>query len=559
MPPLVTEPLDRFFVDKAQWRRALKHQGLSQKTLAARIGKNAAWFSKKFHDTRLNASDPVIRRIMNEVPLTPINWTSKEAGSALESLMKLSQRSEFRHRFGKLEPGSLDEEGANAVLRVIDALSQAEGEHDPKNTTDRIDEIFRIILANVEEIATFDYLQARMSAAVESVLPPEEDPSVYPPGITTPELYHLAARLSLKVRQVATEDGVPRSFVAKVPDGLCLYLSSSLSAEARRAEVAAHIGHLVLEGKVPAAISPTDGPKESAETAAALERVRLLVEKLVALLDNTAAPGNGPAGNAWCHRFLKDQLAKTFAGSLLLPRDGFLAELKRTGVDIRRLAAMFRVSVETVVLRTVLLSTDKRVRAKYLLPQFHCLKTDLGGNLLYRCGGDYDGIPGTTLFPRRLGTCSRWASVRALRRPAEPTYQVSEFESGTQFFCVSFVVTGSHPSGQFTWFSISLGCKASEASKLVYYKYADLTVTKVGGACIVCTRADCNDRAVRNPSIQEHDLTATSILRIRMEREWQPITIAVGHEVENLLAEAVSSPTRRVKAIATVVANDEEK
>jgi predicted transcriptional regulator/DNA-binding XRE family transcriptional regulator len=184
------------------------------------------------------------------------------------------------------------------------------------------------------------------------------------------------------------------------------------------------------------------------------------------------------------------QLARYFAGALLMPYAVFLEAARAGRYDLDLLSRRFQVSFEQVCHR---LTTLQRPGAEGI--PFHFLRVDIAGNISKRYGGSGFQIP------RHGGVCPRWAAHAAFLTPGRIVTQVDSLTDGTGFFEIARAIekpAGGHGRPH-SHVSIGLGCSLSRARELVYSDGLDLdsaqAAVPVGVSCRMCDRTDCAQRA----------------------------------------------------------------
>ncbi len=204
-------------------------------------------------------------------------------------------------------------------------------------------------------------------------------------------------------------------------------------------------------------------------------------------------------------------LANAFAGAILMPYTPFLEACEQVRYDVELLGHRFRTSFEQVCHR---LCTLRRPGA--LGVPFHFLRVDLAGNISKRFSGS--GIR----FARYAGACPRWNVFSAFMTPGMIKTQVSEFEDGTRYFCISTTMrkVSQGYTQRHALHAVGLGCDVSYAKKLVYADGVDLDHTvPVGVTCRLCNRNDCSERAhpsSRTPLSIDENVRAASFYRSRL-------------------------------------------
>lgn len=200
-------------------------------------------------------------------------------------------------------------------------------------------------------------------------------------------------------------------------------------------------------------------------------------------LDDNAAPET--------IKLVKIHLVNYVAGAILLPYQRFYDAVVETRYDVELLATRFDSSFETVAHRLCNLGDPERPG----IP-LHFLRVDIAGNISKRYAGD--GIA----FPSREGGCPKMAAHLAFLSPNIITKQYAIFPDGSTHFTFAKVTSeragGSIARG--TLYSIGLGCRAEDASKLAYaddMPFADpkRMAVPVGTTCRSCERSDCRMRS----------------------------------------------------------------
>jgi predicted transcriptional regulator/transcriptional regulator with XRE-family HTH domain len=203
-------------------------------------------------------------------------------------------------------------------------------------------------------------------------------------------------------------------------------------------------------------------------------------------------------------------LANAFAGAVVMPYLPFLEAAEQVRYDVELLGHRFRTSFEQVCHR---LTTLRRPGAAGV--PFHFLRVDIAGNISKRFSGS--GIR----FARYAGICPRWNVFSAFMTPGMIKTQVSEFEDGTRFFCISTTIrkVSQGYTQRHALHAVGLGCDVAHAKKLVYADGVDLDhVVPVGVTCRLCNR-DCSERAQpssRAPLSIDENVRGTSFYRAHL-------------------------------------------
>jgi predicted transcriptional regulator/DNA-binding XRE family transcriptional regulator len=206
----------------------------------------------------------------------------------------------------------------------------------------------------------------------------------------------------------------------------------------------------------------------------------------------------------------KVALANVFAGNVLMPYLPFLEAAEQVRYDVELLGHRFRTSFEQVCHR---LTTLRRPGAVGV--PFHFLRVDLAGNISKRFSGS--GIR----FARYAGACPRWNVFSAFMTPGMIKTQVSEFEDGRRYFCISSTIrrVSQGYTQRHALHAVGLGCDVEHAKKLVYADGVNLEhLVPVGVTCRLCDRNDCSERAhpsAKNPLAIDENQRGASFYRSR--------------------------------------------
>lgn len=187
-------------------------------------------------------------------------------------------------------------------------------------------------------------------------------------------------------------------------------------------------------------------------------------------------------------------LAGYFAGAVLMPYDAFARAAEAERYDVELLGHRFRVGWEQACHR---LTTLRRPGAEGV--PFYLLRVDMAGNISKRFSAA--GIR----FPRFSGLCSLWNVHAAFLQPGRVRVQISRMPDGHTVLAVARTVQ-RHTSGYGAPeapYAVGIGCDVAHARRLVYADGLDLdnaaTAVPIGVTCRLCERADCTARAF--PSI----------------------------------------------------------
>jgi hypothetical protein len=190
-------------------------------------------------------------------------------------------------------------------------------------------------------------------------------------------------------------------------------------------------------------------------------------------------------------RLARIALANYFAGAICMPYEAFLNAARAERYDVELLGHRFRSSFEQVCHRLTTLRRPGNTGVA-----FHLIRVDIAGNISKRFSAS--GIR----FARFSGACPLWNVHAAFTSPGRIRVQVSEMPDGNRYFCVARTVergaAGFHAAH--TIHAVGLGCRVDEAAHLVYADGLDLSAKgpalPVGVTCRLCTRMDCEQRAM---------------------------------------------------------------
>lgn len=176
------------------------------------------------------------------------------------------------------------------------------------------------------------------------------------------------------------------------------------------------------------------------------------------------------------------------AAALLMPYGPFLAAARDLRHEVEALAARFGVSFEQAAHR---LSTLQRDGARGV--PFFFLRVDPAGNVDKRFSAA--GFP----FARFGGSCPKWVVHRAFESPGSTRIQVAQLPDGTTFLCFARAIAApttrwGEPAPVHV---VAMGCDISRAAEVVYADGLDLqgAAVGIGLSCRLCDRADCRSRA----------------------------------------------------------------
>ena len=183
-------------------------------------------------------------------------------------------------------------------------------------------------------------------------------------------------------------------------------------------------------------------------------------------------------------------LSNYFAGAIILPYDNFFEQAQFTKYDIEVLENRFQVSFEQVCHRLTTLNKP----GSRAIP-FHMMRVDIAGNISKRFSAS--GIS----ISRYSGAWPRLNIYSAFTTPDRIKVQVSMMPNGDKYFCIARAFqkrSGGFDSPE-SFYSIGLGCKLNDASKMIYGERVLLdsseNIVPVGVSCRSCPRIDCRQRA----------------------------------------------------------------
>ena len=182
--------------------------------------------------------------------------------------------------------------------------------------------------------------------------------------------------------------------------------------------------------------------------------------------------------------------ANYFAGAVQMPYEPFLHTAEKMRYDIELLGHRFGASFEQVCHR---LTTLQRPGSKGV--PFFFVRIDHAGNVSKRFSAS------SFHFARYGGPCPRWSVHDAFRTPGKILTQMIQMPDDAIYYSVCRTVGGLNGGfgEQSPQFAIAVGCKLSDAAKLVYADGTDLdaveTATPIGSTCRLCDRLDCTHRA----------------------------------------------------------------
>lgn len=441
--------------------------GLSQATLAQRLGISASYLNLVEHDRR-----PVTSTLLLTLArVLDVDLRALGDGADAEIVARLTEifsEPLFEdHPVMAKDLGTLvndTPEVARAVVRLHEAYANARSALETlgERMTDDAQDIGTIDRTRLSSEQVSDFIQRHENhfPALE-----REAERLMGGAAVDADGESLFARLShhleqahgvrVRVLTVGEMHGAMRRFV---PARRELLLSEALRRGSRNFQVAAQIGLLECGSTFQAL---TADPKLTSEESRALCRVAL---------------------------------ASYFAGAVLMPYDAFLRAAEAERYDVELLGHRFRVGWEQVCHR---LTTLRRPGAEGV--PFYFLRIDLAGNISKRFSAA--GIR----FPRFSGLCSLWNVHAAFLQPGRVRVQVSRMPDGHTVLAIARTVQ-RHTSGYGAPeapYAVGIGCDATHAPRVVYATGLDLDdaapAVPIGVTCRLCERAECTARAF--PSI----------------------------------------------------------
>ncbi|MEO3473042.1 short-chain fatty acyl-CoA regulator family protein [Roseomonas sp. CAU 1739] len=428
-------------------RRLRAERGLTQQSLATRLGISASYLNLIEHDQRAVTASLLIK--LTEVLGVELAALSGSAERQLESGLRevLSDPMLGLEEVPENEVATLAASAPNAARAVL-ALYRAWRVAREDSSGLALPTGRRILLPN-EEARDFFHDRANHFPALESAA----EAIGREIGTRPSEMNHAIAERLRRVHGLAVHVG-PLDGALRRHDAAArvLYLSESLPRESRGFQMAFTLMLLEAREAVDAAMA---GAEPSTPEAAQLIRIGLL---------NYAA------------------------AALLMPYAAYLAAARELRHDIEALAARFGVSFEQAAQR---LSTMQRDGARGV--PFFFLRVDPAGNVGKRFSAA--GFP----FARFGGSCPRWVVHEAFTTPGRIRVQVSRLPDGATFLTIAQTVQGApaHWGEPPPVHVVAMGCDITRAPELVYAEGIDLEAAAVGIglSCRLCDRADCRSRA----------------------------------------------------------------
>lgn len=427
-------------------RRLRTEQGLSQQSLAQRLGISPSYLNLIEHDQRNVTASLLIKLAeMLRVDLTALS-------GAQERELEIGLREVFSDPLLGIEPvpdaeveaAAANPNAARAVLALYRAWRVArEDAAGIALPTGR-----RILLPNEEARDVFHERAnhfPELEAAADAIA---AELHAAPAEMNHALAERLRRRHQVAVRVAPLEDALRRYD----PETRALTLSEQLPRESRGFHMAFQV--MLLEA-------------------------RDAVEALLA----TIGPSTPEAG-----ALIRIGLLNYGAACLLMPYQPYLEAARALRHDIDGLAARFGVSFEQAAQR---LSSLQRNGARGV--PFFFLRVDPAGNVSKRFSAA--GFP----FARYGGSCPRWIVHRAFATPGRLRVQVAQLPDGATFLCVARCIEG--PSAGWgeppPTHVIAMGCDIAHAGDLVYADGLNLehAAVGIGLSCRLCDRPNCRSRA----------------------------------------------------------------
>ena len=182
---------------------------------------------------------------------------------------------------------------------------------------------------------------------------------------------------------------------------------------------------------------------------------------------------------------LRVGLLNYIAGAIIMPYEPFLACAEEFRYDVDFIAARFGVSYEQACQR---LSSLQRSGVPFFF-----LRVDPAGNVSKRFSAA--GFP----FMRFGGTCPRWIVHSAFATPGTTRVQIAQLPDGQTFLCFARAIAG-RPA---RWGDpppihvVAMGCDIAQRDSLAYSDGIDVekAAVGIGLSCRLCDRQDCRSRA----------------------------------------------------------------
>jgi predicted transcriptional regulator/transcriptional regulator with XRE-family HTH domain len=441
-------------------RRARLERGLTQASLAERIGISASYLNLLEHGRR-RVSAELLVRIAGALDLDLRALGPGGDAELLPDLVEAFGDALFDDRpvpRGELEAlvGEAPEV-ARAVIRLYDAYAAARSSVETLSAR----ELDRIEVASVDRVRlsseqVSDFIQRHMNhfpALEEGAERLWRDARLDREGLYGGLATALESEFGVRVR-IATVDEMAGTVRRFDPARRELVLSETLRRGSRNFQCATQLGLLRERAALEAL---TDDPMLATEEARALGRMAL---------------------------------ASYYAAAVLMPYADFHRGAEETRYDIELLGHRFRVGWEQVCHR---LTTLRRPGAAGVA--FHFVRVDVAGNISKKFSAT------AVRFPRFSGLCPLWNVHGAFLQPGRVRVQLSRLPDGSALFSVARTVQ-RHAGG---WRepavlqAVGIGCDVGEAPRLAYAEGMDLSnlaaAVPIGISCRVCERTDCRARA----------------------------------------------------------------
>lgn len=442
--------------------RALRlRAGISQATLAAKLGISPSYLNQLEHDRRPMTTS-LLLGLAHALDTDVRALASGADADLLGALTEIFSEPLFEeHGLGGKELAAFVESSPDVARAVL----QLHREYTNARTT--LSTLAERVLDDPQELGNYERTQLSSELVSEFIqrhgnyFPALEDAAANLLAETDAgdDLFsrlasHLRRKhgISVQVSTVAMMHGAVRRYV---PERKELHLSETLRRGSRNLQLAVQIGLLEC---APVIDALTAGPQLASEESRVLCRVAL---------------------------------AGYFAAAVLMPYDQFLRASETERYDVELLGHRFRVGWEHVCHR---LTTLRRPGAEGV--PFYMMRVDLAGNITKRLSAA--GIR----FPRFSGLCSLWNVHAAFLQPGRVRVQLSRLPDGHTVLAIARTVQ-RHSGGYLRLdapYAVGIGCDVAEAHRLVYANGLDLTnaalATPIGITCRTCERADCTARAV---------------------------------------------------------------
>lgn len=439
----------------ARLRRLRHQQGLSQVTLARRLGISTSYLNQIEHDHR-PLTAPVLRRLGEVLGVDP-EFFSGAQDARLATDLRAALADEACG-----DPVPTDEipelvrdhpDAARALVklhrRYRDAAEQAAALGAPKGG----DSV--AVIDPHDEVRDFFYTHHNHFAALEEAAEHTAGEVGLLPGHAAEVIAERLTRShGVTLRDAAARPAAPTDPRRYDPDTRVLTLSPRLTRGQRAFQMATQLAVL-----------------EHHATLDAIAR-----EAELTTLQATALARIG--------------LANYYAGALLMPYTDFHRDAEELRYDVELLQERYGVGFETICHR---LSTLQRPGTRGV--PFAFLRVDRAGNISKRQSAtDFH-------FSRMGGTCPLWTVYEAFSAPGRILTQVASMPDGRRYFWAARTVTrgGFGYDSPRSTFAVALGCELRHAHRLVYSEGFALddprAATPIGLGCRICERRGCPQRA----------------------------------------------------------------